>query len=61
MLDPAIAKLLEEDRRYPLEAYIFVFEALHYAQNVLGMGSDVRERGRPAASRRRKSPGRSGT
>ena len=41
MLDPAIAKLLEEDRRYPLEAYIFVFEALHYAQNVLGLGSEV--------------------
>ncbi len=38
MLDPAIAKLLEEDRRYPLEAYIFVFEALHFAQSVLGMG-----------------------
>ena len=41
MLDPAIAKLLEEDRRYPLEAYIFVFEALHYAQNALGMGSEA--------------------
>ena len=40
MLDPAIAKLLEEDRRYPLEAYIFVFEALHYAQNVLGLGNE---------------------
>ena len=40
MLDPAIAKLLEEDRRYPLEAYIFVFEALHYAQSVLGLGSE---------------------
>ncbi len=41
MLDPAIAKLLQEDRRYPLEAYIFVFEALDYAQNVLGMGSEA--------------------
>jgi uncharacterized repeat protein (TIGR04138 family) len=41
MLDEAIAKLLQEDRRYPLEAYIFVFEALHYAQNVLGMGSET--------------------
>jgi len=40
-LDPAIAQLLEEDRRYPLEAYIFVFEALHYAQSVLGMGRDA--------------------
>jgi uncharacterized repeat protein (TIGR04138 family) len=40
MLDPAIANLLKEDRRYPLEAYIFVFEALHYAQNELGMGNE---------------------
>jgi uncharacterized repeat protein (TIGR04138 family) len=39
-LDPAIAKLLREDRRYPLEAYIFVFEALHYAQEVLRLGCD---------------------
>ena len=39
-LDPAIAKLLGEDRRYPLEAYIFVFEALHYAQEVLHLGCD---------------------
>ena len=41
MLDPAIAQLLEEDRRYPLEAYIFVFEALQYAQSVLGMGNEA--------------------
>jgi uncharacterized repeat protein (TIGR04138 family) len=41
MLDPAIARMLEEDRRYPLPAYIFLFEALHYAQNVLGLGSDL--------------------
>lgn len=41
MLDPAIAQLLQEDRRYPLEAYIFVFEALHFAQNVLEMGTDA--------------------
>jgi uncharacterized repeat protein (TIGR04138 family) len=39
MLDPAIARLLEKDRRYPLEAYVFVFEALAYAQRVLGMGT----------------------
>jgi uncharacterized repeat protein (TIGR04138 family) len=43
MLDPAIARLLKEDRRYPLEAYIFIFEALNYAHHVLGMG-------RPSAS-----------
>ncbi len=40
MLDPALVQLLADDRRYPLEAYIFVFEALHFAQNVLGMGVD---------------------
>ena len=56
MLDPAIANLLKEDRRYPLEAYIFVFEALHYAQSVLGLGSERCER----AERRRGRGGRGG-
>ena len=46
MLDPAIAELLEDDPRYPLEAYIFVFEALNYAQSVLGLGSEAVERAR---------------
>ncbi len=47
MIDPAhpIAKLLQEDRRYKLDAYAFVFEALNYAHNVLGMGTE-----RPAES-----------
>ena len=42
MLDPShpIAQLLAEDRRYKLEAYVFVFEALHYAQEVLQMGAE---------------------
>jgi uncharacterized repeat protein (TIGR04138 family) len=42
MLDPShpITKLLKKDRRYPLEAYVFVFEALGYAQNVLDMGTE---------------------
>lgn len=42
MLDPShpIARLLEEDRRYRFEAYVFLFEALHYAQHVLQMGAD---------------------
>src|SRR5208283_3769198 len=39
MLDPAVAQLLKEDRRYPLEAYIFIFDALNYAQDVLGLGN----------------------
>jgi len=43
MLDPThpIAKLLQEDRRYRVEAYVFVFEALNFAQSVLGMGTKI--------------------
>jgi uncharacterized repeat protein (TIGR04138 family) len=42
MIDPShpISKLLQEDRRYKLDAYAFVFEALNYAHTKLGMGSD---------------------
>jgi len=42
MLDPdhPIALLLEEDQRYTLEAYVFLFEALHYAQEVMRMGAE---------------------
>ncbi len=42
MLDPAhpIAKLLKEDRRYKIDAYAFVFEALNYAHSQLGMGTE---------------------
>ena len=35
-----IAELLRKDSRYTFDAYVFVFEALNYAQNVLGMGKD---------------------
>jgi uncharacterized repeat protein (TIGR04138 family) len=43
MLDPShpIAELLQEDRRYAFEAYVFVFEALSYAQNVLELGTET--------------------
>ena len=43
MLDPdhPIAKLLDEDRRYSFDAYVFVFEALRYAQEELGLGTEV--------------------
>ncbi len=42
MLDPSdsFVALLQEDRRFKPEAYIFIFEALNYAQNVLGMGAE---------------------
>jgi uncharacterized repeat protein (TIGR04138 family) len=43
MIDPRhpLSRLLEEDRRYPLEAYLFIFEALRYAQDELGMGAEA--------------------
>ena len=33
-----LVKLLQRDRRYALEAYLFVLEALSFAQESLGMG-----------------------
>ena len=43
MLDPShpIAELLKEDARYTFDAYVFVFEALNYAQNVLQMDEET--------------------
>ena len=50
MLDPShpIAKLLKEDRRYKIDAYAFVFEALNFAHSQLGHGRRAtgRRRGR---------------
>ena len=42
MFDPAatMSRLLRDDKRYALEAYLFVFESLNYAQDVLGMGNE---------------------
>ena len=41
MLDPThpIAELLRRDKRYHFEAYLFVFQALRFAQQELGMGA----------------------
>jgi uncharacterized repeat protein (TIGR04138 family) len=36
MFDEAITDLLTRDERYALEAYEFVFHALHHAQKMLG-------------------------
>jgi uncharacterized repeat protein (TIGR04138 family) len=43
MLDPShpIAELLSKDGRYSIDAYVFMFDALEYAQNVLEMGTEV--------------------
>jgi uncharacterized repeat protein (TIGR04138 family) len=42
MLNPPepFVKLLKEDKRYKIEAYAFVFDALSYAQNVLELGKE---------------------
>lgn len=42
MLDPAhpLAELLRRDQRYPFDAYVFVFEALRFAQEKLDMGTE---------------------
>jgi uncharacterized repeat protein (TIGR04138 family) len=42
MIDPRhpIAKLARKDGRYHVDAYAFVFDALAYAHNVLGLGAE---------------------
>ena len=44
MLDPSesIAELLRRDERYRFDAYVFVFESLRYAQEILGLGTEQR-------------------
>ena len=41
-IDPAhpLARLLERDGRYSLDAYLFVLEALSFAQETLGLGQE---------------------
>src|SRR5690606_15875792 len=36
-----IAELLRHDRRYHFDAYVFVFEALRFAQEKMGLGEEV--------------------
>lgn len=36
-----LAELLERDGRFQFDAYVFIFEALRYSQEVLGMGTEV--------------------
>ncbi len=45
MLDPShpLALLLKSDPRYHFNAYFFMFEALRYAQEELGLGGSVTE------------------
>ena len=55
-----IARLLREDRRYTLDAYVFIFEALQYAQNVLRMGAETpsEPQDNPPAETKAKKPQR---
>jgi uncharacterized repeat protein (TIGR04138 family) len=43
MIDPdhPLAELLRRDRRYHRNAYFFIFEALRYAQDQMGLGQSV--------------------
>jgi uncharacterized repeat protein (TIGR04138 family) len=43
MIDPdhPLAELLRRDRRYHRNAYFFVFEALRYAQEEMGLGQPI--------------------
>jgi uncharacterized repeat protein (TIGR04138 family) len=42
LVDPShpLHQLLQQDRRYSLDAYLFVLEALSFAQETLGMGAE---------------------
>ncbi|MCC6125079.1 MAG: hypothetical protein IT426_08965 [Pirellulales bacterium] len=42
MRDPQdpLADLLDEDRRYKRDAYVFVYESLRFAHEVLGLGEE---------------------
>lgn len=42
--------LVQRDKRYTVDAYLFVLEALTYAQETLGMGEETGEADRDAAS-----------
>lgn len=63
MLDPTspIGQLLKDDPRYSLGAYLFVFEALRYAQEEMGLGveipSEVTEEDEPEESSSGESSG----
>jgi uncharacterized repeat protein (TIGR04138 family) len=43
MMDPTdpFVELLKKDRRYPPDAYVFVWEALNFAQEELSLGKEV--------------------
>ncbi|NIL98198.1 MAG: hypothetical protein GTO53_10265 [Planctomycetales bacterium] len=66
MLDPnhPIAKFARMDGRYHVDAYAFVFDALHHAHTVLNMGkpsTGKKTAGKKAAGKKTVGKGRKGT
>jgi uncharacterized repeat protein (TIGR04138 family) len=61
--DHPLVRLVQEDRRYPLDAYLFVLESLSYAQEKLGMGEDAAptDEAGPEADRDAETPPRGRT
>ena len=54
LIDPnhPLADLLERDQRYSLDAYLFVLEALSFAQESLGMGEQEKSKDVQAAQKK---------
>jgi uncharacterized repeat protein (TIGR04138 family) len=51
-----VLRMLKEDRRYRLEAYEFLFNALKFAQEDLGLGSDVPSEPLPGQEQEKEEP-----
>ena len=62
MLNPShpLAKLLKSDNRYKFDAYVFVFEALKFAHEKLGLGQEQPTEEENEPVRRRKAAARNG-
>jgi len=62
MFDPSnpICRLVRDDGRYAFEAYVFVFEALRYAHDELGLGSERPSEEPAVAEEAGEAGGRSG-
>ena len=57
LIDPnhPLADLLQRDQRYPLDAYLFVLEALSFAQESLGMGEQEKSKDMQSVREKKKS------
>ena len=56
-MEQAIAQLARTDRRYAIEAYYFVYEALHFGQTALGLGAAPPSEGEASAAKPAGKPG----